>query len=462
MPHSILFLFLREAVTTATITQATLTLTQSTANSKDHGSDNPGDEFSQFALWVFTELGIEVSVDANSIYTAVLPPVEDSSSDDAFVFVLQGTEAEQSIQRLTPSHKLFRHAVEALRMRPELPHLAPNDQPQNVPQLTEALFAPYQVAGGKVQLGGCQIEDRPILRVTQLSSDATQPNCQHHYYWDNNKQLSTSEIEELGLRSVEPVELRLTKAQKEQTNSLKQSHHQNRSSDTEQSVSVATVLWCKHVSGKIDLCVEENCVSVPFDTWARPLAKGLQTMPAYECPYTGQQSYHIASTDAGKITVTKAIESCEQSGRKLLKTELQTCCVSNQRISQDLLITCAASGDYLLSEHALSCDLCQQLVAPQNLKKQRCSHCRSLENISKDDPLMARILDTYPRFDAWSSWKLAESSTLYILVGRSLFRKYLAVLNTETLEPIRLASRNRFIGNWEDLPEVEARKILEA
>ncbi|PHS04976.1 MAG: hypothetical protein COA78_15880, partial [Blastopirellula sp.] len=360
-------------MTTASTIQASTTLTQSTSNSNVQDSQNPGDELSQFALWVFTELGIEVSADANGVYTAVLPQSDDRLSEDEFVFVLQGSNAEASIERLTPNHKLLRHAVEALRLRPELPHLAPRDQPQGIPQLTEALFALYQVTGGKVQLGGYHIEDRPVLRVTRLSIDPKQPDCQHHYFWENNKRLSTEEIEELGLGSADPVELHLSKVQKDQTDSLKQNHSQISSSDSEQTLSVATVLWCKHVSGKIDLCVEESCVGVPFSAWARPLANGQQTMPPYVCPYTGQQSYQIASTDDGKITVAEAIEQCEQSGKRLLKTELQTCCVSNQRVSQKLLITCASSGDFLLTEHAVSCDLCQQLVAPGQIRMHRCS-----------------------------------------------------------------------------------------
>ena len=39
----------------------------------------------------------------------------------------------------------------------------------------------------------------------------------------------------------------------------------------------------------------------------------------------------------------------------------------------------------------------------------RCSACRSLAPVRKDDPRMARLLDEHPLLDRWPRWRIAET-----------------------------------------------------
>ena len=68
--------------------------------------------------------------------------------------------------------------------------------------------------------------------------------------------------------------------------------------------------------------------------------------------------------------------------------------------------------------------------------------------VSKDDPRMARILDEHPGLDRWRNWHLRETYGWYLLEARGLVRRLLVVVATESLEPLHLASGNRFSRSW--------------
>lgn len=80
--------------------------------------------------------------------------------------------------------------------------------------------------------------------------------------------------------------------------------------------------------------------------------------------------------------------------------------------------------------------------------------------VRKDDPRMARVLGEYPRLDRWSNWRIGETSTSYVLVAAALIKRILVVVNKESLEMVRLATRNRFSSHWVEPPLTERQEFL--
>jgi len=78
-----------------------------------------------------------------------------------------------------------------------------------------------------------------------------------------------------------------------------------------------------------------------------------------------------------------------------------------------------------------------------------------LHGTRKEDPRLARLLDARPRLDAWRTWKIGESSRVYVLIATGLWQQILLVLDKETLDPLRTARRSRISKPWGDVDEDE-------
>ena len=74
---------------------------------------------------------------------------------------------------------------------------------------------------------------------------------------------------------------------------------------------------------------------------------------------------------------------------------------------------------------------------------------------------MARVLSEYPRLDRWRKWRIAETSTSYVLVAAAFIKRLLVVVNKESLEVLRLATRNRFSSHWDEPPPTERQEYLQ-
>ena len=104
------------------------------------------------------------------------------------------------------------------------------------------------------------------------------------------------------------------------------------------------------------------------------------------------------------------------------------------------------------------CGQCQQPVSPDALTKGQCLACRSLIRVRREDPRLARILDTYPRLDRWRRWWLAEAHQVYIARTRSWTRRLLLVLDKETLEMKHALGAGITPGRWQPLSETQKKE----
>jgi hypothetical protein len=127
----------------------------------------------------------------------------------------------------------------------------------------------------------------------------------------------------------------------------------------------------------------------------------------------------------------------------------------------EYLRECPCTGEQVLVSVLETCELCQQQVSPQALAHARCSACRQLESVSKADPGLARVLDTYPKFDRLRRWKMTETSVVQTFVGSSTWKRLLVVFNKQTLEVLHMANSSRLSSKWHAATAVQRAEWLD-
>lgn len=316
------------------------------------------------------------------------------------------------------------------------------EEPVSLAELTARLFSAYRVEGGRVYLAGCHWEDRPFFRLRRHQNGGPEE------IWINDhvKLAPAKQVAQLGLRDSRPIDgpppclpaVFPALVQRVRQEAARLFGQQGDAGPEE-----IAAIWCKFVEGKLRFTIGSAWADLPFSGWARTLQA-----PAFPCPATGRGTFHLAATDDGRILDASAIAVCEASGRRLAKEELVRCWWTGKQVAKDLVDVCSFSGQLLLRSELISCAVCNQKVSPAVVEEGICSACRSLQPVSKADPRMARILAEYPLLDRWPRWQLAETYSVYVLVGSGLWKKLLAVVYKETLELRHLATRHRMQSQW--------------
>jgi hypothetical protein len=421
----------------------------------------------QFLLWCLEAFGLRVMSDDEGTYHLHLPEEPNPSPTDPSLERLAGVEftfqAERpgtpqgSREHVTVQSPLFCWLVERLR-NSALPLTAvAAHQPVSVHELTGKLYAPYQVEGGHTSLAGCNLEDRPFLRLTYFNPNADTPECQlKHVFADSDGRLLDARLHDgLELHDLKPLRSRSSRVAPSVLDDWKNvTRQQCETPDSRDAELLATTLvWCKYVEAKLAFTIGRKSVELVAEGWARFFADQQLVPPPYTCPLTGKSSYHLAATDDGQITVAEAIATCDESGQRVLESELETCSVTGQRVLTAYLQRCPVSEQPVLRSALARCDICQQDVSPLVLSDGRCSVCRGIKPIKKDDPRMARVLGEYPKLDRWKFWRMAESQSVYVMYAASFVKRLLLVVDKHTLDVLRLASGGRFSRRWTNADE---------
>jgi len=216
----------------------------------------------------------------------------------------------------------------------------------------------------------------------------------------------------------------------------------------EWSLLAATLVWCKHAQGRLAFTRGGKSVDVAFSGWGRLLADRRVLPPPYACPLSGRDSYRLAATDDGRITVAEAIATCDESARRVLDSELERCAETGRHVLPEFLQTCPVTGRRVVESVLRPCAMCQQRVSPRALDGDRCSACRHLTPLAKSDPRMARVLDAHPKLDRWRGWRIAETRSVQVLVGITSLRRLLVVLDKQTLDVLYVAGGSRLSSHW--------------
>jgi hypothetical protein len=334
-----------------------------------------------------------------------------------------------------------------------------------VHEISARLFQDYTVDDGRLHLSGCTLEDRPLLWQTWLvAGDSNQPRLVHRFTDSQGVILAKEQVAALGVNAYQPPTDSLPRLGHEDVRAwcTVAREHLAESDDAipDRAAVVASVFWCQYAAGKIEFVIDDVSAEVAFSEWARLLASGVVSSPAFQCPANGIQSYAIAATDSGEIAAREGIQACAQSGRRVLINELEECMQTGQSVLAEYLVECPVSGQRILDSALETCSICEQSVSPSCLESQICEACRTMLPIRKDDPRMARVLGEYPRLDRWRKWRIGETSTSYVLISASFVKRVLIVVNKESLEIARVATRNRFSSHWSEPPPTERQELL--
>ena len=415
------------------------------------------DPLERFTLWALETLNLRAKPEGDGVYRMEIPedrPAFEDSRDVRFTCLANGTNG--AVQPVRAGSPLFQWLVQQLQDRPLPINAAPDEQPAGVAALSPHLFSAYEVDGGKVQLAGCTLEDRPLLRLTYATGEEDSNGHLVHVFSDRQGNVISDDLlADLGVDRIKPLD---SVPRTAEIGPLDQWIEQAETAGCERVQSAdpficATLVWCKHCAGKLLFDFDGASIEIPFSGWASRFAQGKEKPPPYTCPLTGAESYHLAATDDGRITVASEIDVCCESGRRVLSSELVTCEDSGQRALDDYFTRCPVSERHVLRSGLQSCSVCQQDVSASALKAGRCAACRTPQPAGKDEPRMARVLGEFPKLDRWRKWKLSETAAVYVLVGSTMLRRLIVVVDKDTLEPRHLLTGNRWLPNLTPVPK---------
>jgi hypothetical protein len=428
-----------------------------------------------FVLWAISALELEVTLGEDGCYTLAVPEAHRDELGDIerIRFSPAPTpihrdsalvEAGERYEQLAPDCPLFGWLVERLAEKGPV-HAAPRSQPESVHQLTPHIFDPYTVEGGRVHLAGCRLEDIPLVRLTYLTGPP-EGNGRHLadvFIAEDGQVADGALITALGLGD---LQTRKNPPHPTQQQYLEQlvAGAQDRAAtvwpDNRGKLVAAVVVWCKYAWIKLAFEIGNETGHLEYSGWARMIVDGSVKSPPFVCPQTGAESYHVAATDDGRITANEAIALCEQSGKRVLAADLITCAATGQHVAPSLTARCPISGDRVSRTALVQCGMCRQQVSPTAVRGGRCSACRHPKSLSKADPRLARVLDEHPGLDSWGRWRISETETVYVLVASALLRRLLVVIDKESLEPLRVATRSALGAKWSDLPPLPREELL--
>ena len=327
-------------------------------------------------------------------------------------------------------------------------HFAPENQISSVHEIADRLLSAYTVDGGNVHLAGCRLENQLFVRASakHASRDIT------FYLNQQGEQLDPTLANLLGVEKLQKLEHPPEENGDDWVEPLvplaRQKMIQQFDPENPPETVDVVAVWCKHVEGRLRFTIGDESVDLPFSDWVRTL----QPIP-YRCPYSGVESFHLAETDEHQIVPAEAIAICEETGRRVLASELVTCSETGQQLVAELAETCPVSGKPVRPEHMIVCEHCGQRVAPSTIDRGWCSACRTRDRVKKNDPRLIRLkeLNTELKLKGWHKWQLAETDHIMVITANRWFKQLLLVADVKTGKLLRQAKRFRPFGHWNDV-----------
>ena len=343
-------------------------------------------------------------------------------------------------------------------------HVRPSKQPMAVNDISERLFAAYEVEDGRVHLGGCQLTDYPFLRLSFVARTKNgSEEIRHLFVAHDGSSVSDELARELGLVQVRPIVKLPPRIDDAALQALiaagrrvaaKTVASRDPSATSIEPIAISLV-WVKQASGQLNFTIGETTVGLPFSGWARLI----QAKP-YTSPLSGASSFHLAATDDGRIDAFDQMATCEQSGRRVLRQDLVTCGVTGKHVLEEFTEICSVSGKPSLTEQFAICPVCQQRVSKAVLENEACTACRSLTKIKKEDPRLVWILGEHGGLNRWNHWQLSETQTVYIAMASRWTQRLRVVVDKETLAVQHLATSGKFGSVWVPVAEAAWNELL--
>ncbi len=419
-----------------------------------------------FVRWALAQLELIVCEEPD-VLRLQLPEADQASfaGQTELKLPLQRTTQDDSCEAIDLDSRFGRWLLAKLQVLGPAVSIRPTQQPTAVNDITQKFFAAYQVEGGRVHLGGCQLDDYAFLRLSFIAADDKgHGELRHTFVAHDGSAVSDQLVHDLGLLEVEPILQLPPRIDDAALQSLitagrrvaaQTTTSRDPNATTVEPVAVSLV-WVKHASGKLHFTINNTTVSLPFSGWAK-----LLQAQSYTSPQSGASSFHLAATDDGRIDAFDQIATCEQSGQRVLQQELVTCSVTGKHVLEEFTETCPVSGKPCLTEQFTTCPTCQQQVSQQALTEGICTACRHMSKIKKDDPRLVWILGEHAGLDRWNHWQLSETKNVYIAQASRWTKRLLVVVDKETLAVHHLAIAGKFGSVWVPVAESARAELLQ-
>ncbi len=418
-----------------------------------------------FVRWALAQLEL-IGCEEHDVLRLQLPEADQASfaGQTELKLPLQADAQNESCETIGLDSRFGRWLLAKLQAVGPVVSIRPTQQPTAVNDITQKLFAAYQVDGGRAHLGGCQLDDYAFLRLSFVAADDKgHGEMRHTFVAHDGSSVSDQLARDLGLLDVKPIlqappridddalQLLITAGRR----AAAQTTTSRDPNATTVQPALISLVWVKHASGQLHFTIGDTTVSLPFSGWA----KQLQAQP-YTSPQSGASNFHLAATDDGRIDAYDQIASCQQSGQRVLKQELVTCGVTGKHVLEKFTETCPVSGKPCLTEQFATCSTCQQRVSHLAINGGACTACRQLTKIKKDDPRLVWILGEHAGLDRWNHWQLAETQNVYIAKASRWTKRLLVVVDKETLAVHHLATTGKFGSVWVPVAEAARADLL--
>jgi len=249
-------------------------------------------------------------------------------------------------------------------------HLSPSTQPRRVHEMTDRLYPAYRIDSGDMKLAGCHLQDRLFVRFHFHVGDQVVSIIVD----SDGSPVDDMKIDQLGMDELvslaKPPAPYAEKIEKLGNKAQEILRQRLGNPDVEITLAGSDAVWCKFAAGKLRFEVGDASVDLEFSGWSRTLEA-----PAYVCPHTGVQTYHLAATDDGRIAAAEQIGECAETGRRVLVEELATCSATGSQVLRELVSQCDATGEPVLVAQLVTCPTCGKRVSPTATEGQRCSGC---------------------------------------------------------------------------------------
>ncbi|MEO1498400.1 MAG: hypothetical protein AAFV43_14745 [Planctomycetota bacterium] len=339
---------------------------------------------------------------------------------------------------------------ERLNARATPPSACPAEQPTAVHHIAQRLLDAYTLDGGVVHVAGCRLEDRPIVRLTQLDADTgSEPALQHTYYDAVGKPLDPAWIAAVGADRLAPLPHSASKIEHRiDPEMIDRARAADAASNTgpDASEAVATVLWVKHAAGVLRFDFAEESIDTPFAGWASTVEA-----PPVVCPTTGVETFHLATVEGGAICAADQIGACVKSGHRRPRGELTECSVTGGLAEPEWLAECSLTKQPVLKEHLVTCPRCGERVAPSAMVGDVCSACAKPKRLPASDPRVERVVASRTSLTR-RRWVASETPSVLVLEATSWFRRRVVTVDRDTLDIKHAAEASRFSPVWRRLP----------
>lgn len=418
----------------------------------NHRQDVP-----DFVRWAIAQLGIDFQIEEGSPGQRVgrirlaEKDQPDFDGQTELRVALDDSASDPQLEAISLESRFGKWLIRELQAGGMAVFARPSEQPKAVKDIAASLFTAYQVDGGRVHLGGCQLTDYPFLRLSFVAAENGSPCIRHVFVAPDGASVPNNLARDLGLMHLTPIRDLPPRIDDSALSALitagrrlaaKSSSTRDPSATTVEPVAT-TLVWVKHADGHLQFTIGEASATLAFSGWA----KLLKPQP-FSCEFSGVSTFHLAATDDGKIDAWDQIATCQQSGRRVLKQELVECSVTARQVLDEFTEVCPVSGKPAIREEFCTCQICRQRVSKAVIGERGCAACVGLTAIKKDDPRLVWILGEHPGLDRWNRWQLSETEHVYIALALGMLKRLLVVVDKETLAVRHLATSGRLASSW--------------